>query len=77
MKQSHTLPEPIVFGGDCFSFVHTINSLQPVGAIWRHKAVSTLALVMVVAGRHQAVTWTNVDKFCGDMKAISQEIPMI
>ena len=37
---------------------HTINSLRPSDAIWRHRSGSALAQVMAW---HQAITWTNVD----------------
>ena len=37
------------------------NSLWPSDTIWQHRSGSTLVQVMVVAWRHQAITWTNVD----------------
>ena len=53
------------------------NSLWPSDTIWRHESGSTLAQVM--AWRHQAITWTNVDlssvRSCGiHLSAILQEI---
>ena len=37
------------------------NSFWPRDTIWRQRSGSTLAQVMVVAWRHQAIPWTNVD----------------
>ena len=75
---------------NCFTFIMGIpilvrrylyiNSLWPRDAIWRHRSVLTLAQVWLVAWRHQAITWTNVDLSSirsSDihLRAISQEIP--
>ena len=43
------------------SWYRRFNSLWPSDAIWRHGSQSTLAQVMLVAWRHQGITWTNVD----------------
>ena len=53
------------------------NPLWPSDAIWWHRSRSTL--VQVMAYRHQAITWTNVDlssvKSCHIyLRVISQEI---
>ena len=37
------------------------NSLEPSDAIWRQISGSTLAQARLVAWRHQAITWANVD----------------
>ena len=37
-----------------------VNSLWPSDAVWRHRSMSTLAEVIVVAWLYQAITWTNV-----------------
>ena len=57
-----------------------VNSLWPSNAIRRQGSESTLAQVMVVVGRHQAITWTNVDLSpvrSTDIliRAISQQMP--
>ena len=56
-----------------------VNSLGPSDVIWRHKSGLTLAQVMLVAWRHQAITWTNVDISLRSngihLRAILQEIP--
>ena len=44
-----------------------LNSLGPSDAIWRQRSGSTLAEAMLlVAWRHQAITWTN-----GDLSSVS------
>ena len=63
-------------------FLWNFNSLRPCDAIWRHRSGSTLAQVMAccLTGRHQAITWTNVDlslvRSSGiHLRAISWDIP--
>ena len=56
------------------------NSLWPSDTLWRQRSGSTLAQVMVVAWRHQAITWTNVDWSSVKssdihIRTISQEMP--
>ena len=38
-----------------------IHCGPPSDATWRHRTGATLGQVMLVAWRHQAITWTNVD----------------
>ena len=57
-----------------------INSFWSSDTVWWERSGSALAQVMLVAWRHQAITWTNVDWSLVNssdihIRAISQEVP--